>query len=197
MTKASLNFTGEVVWKPPAIYKSSCKINVEWFPFDEQSCDMKFGSWTYDGYQLDLKHISQVRGSNVVDIGIDLKEFYLSVEWDILAVPATRNEEYLTSAHEEIEEQDEELKEEFRGKLFTGNFPHNFHIILSIIFNTVFSYPYTSFNFRYNIYDDIKKKNTILHREFNHSVCRNFISHRLSFLSSIGFWRKGTYLDQK
>ena len=36
MTKASLNYTGEVVWKPPAIYKSSCKINVEWFPFDEQ-----------------------------------------------------------------------------------------------------------------------------------------------------------------
>ena len=122
MTKASLNFTGEVVWKPPAIYKSSCKIDVEWFPFDEQSCDMKFGSWTYDGHQLDLKHIRQVRGSNVVGIGIDLKEFYLSVEWDILAVPATRNEEYLTSTHEQDEEeQDEELKEEFKGKLFTGN----------------------------------------------------------------------------
>jgi len=122
MTKASLNYTGEVVWKPPAIYKSSCKINVEWFPFDEQSCDMKFGSWTYDGYQLDLKHVSQVRGSNVVNIGIDLKEFYLSVEWDILAVPATRNEEYLTSdrGDDELEEiEDQELKEEFRGKLFT------------------------------------------------------------------------------
>lgn len=52
MTKASLAHTGEVVWKPPAIYKSSCKINVEWFPFDEQNCDMKFGSWTYDGYQV-------------------------------------------------------------------------------------------------------------------------------------------------
>ena len=49
MTKASLKYTGEVVWKPPAIYRSSCKINVEWFPFDEQNCDMKFGSWTYDG----------------------------------------------------------------------------------------------------------------------------------------------------
>ena len=41
MTKARLNYTGEIEWKPPAIYKSSCKINVEWFPFDEQSCDMK------------------------------------------------------------------------------------------------------------------------------------------------------------
>ena len=54
MTKARLNYTGEIEWKPPAIYKSSCKINVEWFPFDEQSCDMKFGSWTYDGYQVSV-----------------------------------------------------------------------------------------------------------------------------------------------
>ena len=132
MTKASLNFTGEVVWKPPAIYKSSCKIDVEWFPFDEQSCDMKFGSWTYDGYQVDLKHISQVKGSNVVEIGIDLKEFYLSVEWDILAVPATRNEEYFIPRHGDDPEEDEEVDVEkmneidedgeHRGKLLTGKF---------------------------------------------------------------------------
>lgn len=26
------------------------------FPFDTQECDMKFGSWTYGGFELDLKH---------------------------------------------------------------------------------------------------------------------------------------------
>nr|CAD7446648.1 unnamed protein product [Timema bartmani] len=87
----------EHIWLPdipPAIYKSSCEINVEYFPFDEQSCTMKFGSWTYNGVQVDLKHMEQVPGSNLVKVGIDLREFYLSVEWDILEVPATRNEEY-------------------------------------------------------------------------------------------------------
>ncbi|KAE8743088.1 hypothetical protein FOCC_FOCC011334, partial [Frankliniella occidentalis] len=130
MTKATVKYTGEVYWKPPAIYKSSCKINVLYFPFDEQSCDMKFGSWTYNGFQVkkksrldsanysvnlrfcllvvvkinqyvslldpqvDLKHIDQDTGSNLVHNGINLKEFYLSVEWDILDAPARRNEEY-------------------------------------------------------------------------------------------------------
>ena len=36
MTKATLHYNGKVLWEPPAIYKSSCTINVEFFPFDEQ-----------------------------------------------------------------------------------------------------------------------------------------------------------------
>uniref|UniRef100_A0A1B0AA28 Neurotransmitter-gated ion-channel ligand-binding domain-containing protein n=1 Tax=Glossina pallidipes TaxID=7398 RepID=A0A1B0AA28_GLOPL len=86
MTKATLKYTGEVFWEPPAIYKSSCEMNVEYFPYDEQICFMKFGSWTYNGAQVDLKHLDQVPGSNLVQVGIDLSEFYLSVEWDILEV---------------------------------------------------------------------------------------------------------------
>ena len=52
MTKATVYHTGLVVWNPPALYKSTCKIDVEYFPFDEQSCLMKFGSWTYDGHEV-------------------------------------------------------------------------------------------------------------------------------------------------
>lgn len=52
MTKAILHYTGKVVWTPPAIFKSSCEIDVRYFPFDQQTCFMKFGSWTYDGDQV-------------------------------------------------------------------------------------------------------------------------------------------------
>ena len=55
-TKATLYNSGRVEWKPPAIYHSSCEMDVEYFPFDEQTCVMKFGSWTYDGFQVS-RHI--------------------------------------------------------------------------------------------------------------------------------------------
>ena len=51
-TKATILDNGKVEWKPPAIYHSSCEMDVEYFPFDEQTCVMKFGSWTYDGGQV-------------------------------------------------------------------------------------------------------------------------------------------------
>ncbi|XP_071516631.1 acetylcholine receptor subunit alpha-like 1 isoform X1 [Panulirus ornatus] len=100
MTKAVLHYDGRVTWKPPAIYKSSCEIDVEFFPFDQQTCFMKFGSWTYDGYMVDLQHLHQQRGSNLVDPGIDLNDYYISVEWDILKVPALRNERFYPCCQE-------------------------------------------------------------------------------------------------
>ena len=52
MTKAILHHDGKVVWQPPAIFKSSCEIDVEFFPFDTQTCHLKFGSWSFDGFQV-------------------------------------------------------------------------------------------------------------------------------------------------
>ena len=57
MTKATVHHDGLVVWKPPAIYKSLCPIDVEFFPFDEQMCTLKIGSWSYDGFSVDIKHM--------------------------------------------------------------------------------------------------------------------------------------------
>lgn len=82
-----------MVWEPPAIYKSSCVIDVEFFPFDVQKCDMRFGSWTYDGNQVDLVHICSKDESSTAKIkqGVDMRQFYQSVEWDILESSAKKN----------------------------------------------------------------------------------------------------------
>lgn len=52
MTKATVYYNGLVVWQPPAVYKSSCAIDVEYFPYDVQTCVLKLGSWTYDGFKV-------------------------------------------------------------------------------------------------------------------------------------------------
>ncbi|KAF2367533.1 Neurotransmitter-gated ion-channel [Trinorchestia longiramus] len=53
-TNVIVKSNGEVTWLSHGIYRSSCEMNVEYFPFDVQNCKMKWSSWTYDGYQLDL-----------------------------------------------------------------------------------------------------------------------------------------------
>ncbi|XP_042553753.1 neuronal acetylcholine receptor subunit alpha-2 [Dipodomys spectabilis] len=82
MTKAHLFSTGTVHWVPPAIYKSSCSIDVTFFPFDQQNCKMKFGSWTYDKAKIDLEQMEQT---------VDLKDYWESGEWAIINATGTYN----------------------------------------------------------------------------------------------------------
>uniref|UniRef100_A0AAF5PZ08 Uncharacterized protein n=1 Tax=Wuchereria bancrofti TaxID=6293 RepID=A0AAF5PZ08_WUCBA len=102
-TKATLRYDGEVTWEPPAIFKSLCQIDVRWFPFDEQRCHFKFGSWTYSQdlldlellggephYELEVSANGEVDNITIVDDGIDLSDYYPSVEWDIISRVAKR-----------------------------------------------------------------------------------------------------------
>lgn len=72
LTKVLLNYTGHIIWTPPAIFKSYCEIIVTYFPFDEQNCSMKFGTWTYDGTVVDIFPESEKP---------DLSNFMESGEW--------------------------------------------------------------------------------------------------------------------
>nr|XP_020138385.1 neuronal acetylcholine receptor subunit alpha-6 [Microcebus murinus] len=74
-TKALLKYNGMITWTPPAIFKSSCPMDITFFPFDHQNCSLKFGSWTYDKAEIDLLII----GSKV-----DMKDFWENSEWEIV-----------------------------------------------------------------------------------------------------------------
>ncbi|CAH8617417.1 unnamed protein product [Heterobilharzia americana] len=45
---------GEVTWNLPVSVRSSCNVDVLYFPFDHQICDIQLASWTYDQSQLKL-----------------------------------------------------------------------------------------------------------------------------------------------
>ncbi|XP_026814555.1 acetylcholine receptor subunit beta-like 1 [Rhopalosiphum maidis] len=76
--------SGELLWIPPAIYQSSCTIDVTYFPFDQQTCIMKFGSWTFNGDQVSLALYNDKQF-------VDLSDYWKSGTWDIIEVPAYLN----------------------------------------------------------------------------------------------------------
>ena len=66
---------GSCSWVPLGLFISTCAIDIRWFPFDDQLCSMKFGSWTYDGTKINLTASSD---------SIDLSTYKISGEWDLL-----------------------------------------------------------------------------------------------------------------
>ena len=54
-TNVVVTSEGKCTYIPPGIFKSTCKIDITWFPFDDQDCEMKFGSWTYNGFKVRLQ----------------------------------------------------------------------------------------------------------------------------------------------
>uniref|UniRef100_A0A1I8FGY5 Neur_chan_LBD domain-containing protein n=1 Tax=Macrostomum lignano TaxID=282301 RepID=A0A1I8FGY5_9PLAT len=54
-TNVVIDHTGLMTYVPPGMFRSTCKIDITWFPFDTQVCKLKFGSWTYDGGTVDLR----------------------------------------------------------------------------------------------------------------------------------------------
>lgn len=46
---------------------------MRWFPFDVQKCDLKFGSWTHNGWLLDLQMID-----------VDVSTYIPNGEWDLV-----------------------------------------------------------------------------------------------------------------
>ncbi|CAG5929107.1 unnamed protein product [Menidia menidia] len=81
---AVVSSTGDIFWLPPAIYKSACAIEVQNFPFDRQNCTLKFRSWTYDHTEVDLVLTSDFASRD---------DFTPSGEWDIVSLPARKNED--------------------------------------------------------------------------------------------------------
>ncbi|KAK2834754.1 hypothetical protein Q7C36_015455 [Tachysurus vachellii] len=82
-TNVLVNSSGYCQYLPPGIFKSTCYIDVRWFPFDVQRCDLKFGSWTYGGWSLDLQMLEA-----------DITGYIANGEWDLVEVPGRRNERF-------------------------------------------------------------------------------------------------------
>ena len=84
---------GTVLWIPMAIFKSTCSIDITHFPFDEQICNLKFGSWTYDGFKLNIEFYDGLEE-------VDTSDYIDSNEWDLIEHPAFKNVKYYPCCEE-------------------------------------------------------------------------------------------------
>ena len=77
-TPIEMNSDGLHYWLSPAMFTSTCKINVKFFPFDDQHCELKFGSWMHDVEKI----MVQMDDRDVLS-----STFVPSSEWDIIGKP--------------------------------------------------------------------------------------------------------------
>lgn len=83
-----VNYAGEVIWYPHRLYQSSCSVDVTYFPFDNQTCYLYFGSWTHPAHELNV--------TLAFPGGIDLStldaNYNRSSQWLVHRVEAIRTE---------------------------------------------------------------------------------------------------------
>ncbi|XP_046583765.1 neuronal acetylcholine receptor subunit alpha-10-like isoform X2 [Haliotis rubra] len=80
-----INSDGSASYNFPTIITSLCKVDVTYFPFDTQTCALKFGSWAYHGLQIN---------STNRDSTGDISSFKVNTEWDLVGVPVKRHVVY-------------------------------------------------------------------------------------------------------
>ncbi|KAF8361264.1 acr-7 [Pristionchus pacificus] len=87
---------GMVNYIPPGVFKISCKVDITWFPFDEQLCYMHFSSWTYHRGAIDL----QLGSSRDHKPAMDISTFVKNGQWHLVNAPSYREETVYTCCPE-------------------------------------------------------------------------------------------------
>ncbi|KAG5284039.1 hypothetical protein AALO_G00022300 [Alosa alosa] len=83
--------SGYMYWLPPAIYRSTCAIEITYFPFDYQNCTLIFRSQTYSASEVDLKLAIDDETSDPIEwVVIDPEAFTENGEWAIKHKPARK-----------------------------------------------------------------------------------------------------------
>ncbi|XP_033728987.1 neuronal acetylcholine receptor subunit alpha-6-like [Pecten maximus] len=69
-----VQYDGTVIWHPYEVFETKCAMKVEYFPFDNQTCNINVGVWTSE---IDKIHV------RVPPIEVDLEHFQKNSEWDL------------------------------------------------------------------------------------------------------------------
>uniref|UniRef100_U5EQR7 Putative acetylcholine receptor n=1 Tax=Corethrella appendiculata TaxID=1370023 RepID=U5EQR7_9DIPT len=90
-TYCLLDSNGSIIWVPPVQFRTYCELNMRKWPFDEQTCKLRFGSWAFDGNKLNISFDEE---SYIIDLIVE------NHEWELLKVESIRNITYYTCCEE-------------------------------------------------------------------------------------------------
>ena len=81
-TKVVMRSNGQNEWTSPALFKTVCAIDVTFFPFDMQTCSLKFGSWASSSKDIRMCPENMTGISN---------QYVNNGEWEIIEVTSKQN----------------------------------------------------------------------------------------------------------
>ncbi len=80
-----VHHTGEVVFPVLMKLRTTCKVNIKYFPFDRQVCGLKFASWIYDvssiNYELVANTNDQQQSESIRNSGWAILDVEQGVVW--------------------------------------------------------------------------------------------------------------------
>ena len=83
LPKANVYSDGYIFWSRPGLIKSTCIFNLTYFPYDQQTCKLKFGSWAYDATEIYL--------NDRINNSIDLDNYQEHEEWKLIDFYTKKN----------------------------------------------------------------------------------------------------------
>lgn len=86
VTDVAVNSDGKCVWSGPATFKVNCKLAIRKWPFDNQTCELAFGSFTYGKNLLKIKLFRDKKGGDFAT------RFVKSGDWDIVNISSKISE---------------------------------------------------------------------------------------------------------
>lgn len=69
--------TGTVVCVPPARHDALCMPDLTKYPFDQQNCSLRFGSWVHSGEEIDFK---------IPSTPVTMDDYVPNGDWNLVTV---------------------------------------------------------------------------------------------------------------
>ncbi|XP_033633525.1 neuronal acetylcholine receptor subunit beta-2-like isoform X1 [Asterias rubens] len=88
---AVISYDGSINWGCPQIFTTYCKIDITTFPFDKQTCTLKFGLWQHDATEVVVVGADKDDHTTTSEGGGDETVFNSDGQWDMIEVTVHSN----------------------------------------------------------------------------------------------------------